>query len=176
MSKKIVIKVNNQEFDYEKLADAIVNAEKKADEIVKTENKNVQVSFKEFLHIVWCIITNKKQTNGTMTSGMLAVIMSGTFNLLAILATILAIVCFCSIGHFVKNNIWTLEYLYTNILQVGVCIFGGVISSLFALILRGSANEISVEQDRNYIVSVFSAIVGFAALVIALIALLKGGT
>ena len=35
-------------------------------------------------------------------------------------------------------------------------------------------NEIDKEKDRNYIVDVFSAIVSFAALIVALVALLKG--
>ena len=34
--------------------------------------------------------------------------------------------------------------------------------------------EIETEKDRNYIISVFSGIVSFAALIVALVALFKG--
>ena len=37
-----------------------------------------------------------------------------------------------------------------------------------------SAKEIETEKDRNYIISVFSGIVSFAALIVALVALFKG--
>lgn len=168
MSKKIVIKVNNQEFDYDKLAEAIVKAEKKANELENIENPKVQLSFKEFLYTIWCIITNKKQTNGTMASGMLGLLTSITFNTLAVFAILISIACIGGIIYFAING------LLINIIQFCVCILGSVFSALFALILRASANEISVEKDRNYIVSLFSAIVGFAALVIALVSLLKG--
>ena len=43
-----------------------------------------------------------------------------------------------------------------------------------ALIFRCIANEIRAEKDRNYIVSVFSGLVSFAALIVALVALFKG--
>jgi hypothetical protein len=36
-----------------------------------------------------------------------------------------------------------------------------------------SAKEIETEKDRNYIISVFSGIVSFAALIVALVALFK---
>jgi hypothetical protein len=44
----------------------------------------------------------------------------------------------------------------------------------FALLLRASANEFDKEKDRNYIISVFSGIVSFVALIVALVALFKG--
>ena len=46
-------------------------------------------------------------------------------------------------------------------------------SILFGTILIGSANEIEREKDRNYIADVFSGIIGFVALIVALIALYK---
>lgn len=39
MAKKIVIKVNNPDFDYDKLAEAIVKAQQKANESVKSTGK-----------------------------------------------------------------------------------------------------------------------------------------
>ena len=49
-----------------------------------------------------------------------------------------------------------------------------VIVGMFSLIFRAAANEMAKEKDRDYVVAVFSGIVSFAALIIALVALLKG--
>jgi hypothetical protein len=46
--------------------------------------------------------------------------------------------------------------------------------ALYSMLLWKSAKEIEKENDRNYIISVFSGIVSFAALIVALVALFKG--
>ena len=45
---------------------------------------------------------------------------------------------------------------------------------LYSFLLWKSAKEVETEKDRNYIISVFSGIVSFAALIVALVALFKG--
>lgn len=49
-----------------------------------------------------------------------------------------------------------------------------VIVALYSILLWKSAKEIEAETDRNYVISMFSGVVSFAALVVALIALIKG--
>ena len=49
-----------------------------------------------------------------------------------------------------------------------------VVLVLYSFLLWKSAKEIETEKDRNYIISVFSGIVSFAALIVALVALFKG--
>ena len=69
---------------------------------------------------------------------------------------------------------WATEFLATNIAAIFVIIALIFVILVFSLIFRASANEIATEKDRNYIISVFSSVVSFAALVVALVALFKG--
>ena len=75
----------------------------------------------------------------------------------------------------------TIEIKYTGLLGLLFIALIGALSIacvfvifLLSWILWKSAKEIETEKDRNYIISVFSGIVSFAALIVALVALFKG--
>ena len=65
------------------------------------------------------------------------------------------------------------ETIIGNIITIGFIAVICVMVGLFAYRLEGAADEIKKERDKYYIVSIFSGLVGFVALVIAVIALLK---
>ena len=61
-----------------------------------------------------------------------------------------------------------------NIAILAIFALFAFVMGIFAKLLWKSAKELEDEKDRNYIISVFSAIVSFAALIVALVALFKG--
>ena len=154
----------NLEIDYDKLAEAIVKAQEKCKE-EKHPTKKVN-----FFKAVWLIIRNKEEKNGTRTAAVLASVMGTSFNGLAILCIVFIIGLIGAT--FYKLN-WNGAPSFIFMQAATVAVFLAVLS-MFAVIFRGIANEINAEKDRNYIVSVFSGLVSLAALIVALVALLKG--
>ena len=68
-----------------------------------------------------------------------------------------------------KFSIIIVNIMYTILVSSIAFVLG-----IYSAVLWKSAKEIVIEKDKNYIVSVFSGIVSFAALIVALIALFKG--
>ena len=48
------------------------------------------------------------------------------------------------------------------------------VAVVYSLVLWRAAKEVNTEKDRNYIIALFSGVVSFAALIVALVALVKG--
>ena len=48
-----------------------------------------------------------------------------------------------------------------------------VLTFLISLLFKGAANDIKREEDRNYIVALFSGVVSFVALIISIVALIQ---
>lgn len=155
----------NLEIDYDKLADAIAKAQEKS----KSESKPIKKI--GFWKSVWLIIRNKEPQNGMKTAYMLAEVMAGVFNIIAIIGAALFAIIICFSIFELDWGPGILNYISQGI-SVGALLFA---SFAISLLFRGIANEIRAEKDRNYIISVFSGIVGFAALIVALIALFNNG-
>lgn len=154
----------NLEIDYEKLAEAIVKAQEKS--TVSSESKN-KIGFWK---AVWLIIRNKESKSGNRTAYLLAEIMAWLFNAIAILGVVsFAIILFDAI--FQMNWAVNLNQIISQ--AVYLCITCAFLLAI-SLIFRGIANEIKAEKDRNYIISLFSGLVSFVALIVALVALFKG--
>ena len=138
----------NLEIDYDKLAEAIVTAQEKSEDEA-----------------------NKKRK---FTSGSFAMLIMVAFRVFSILMGLLSVALF-----FAPVVSWNaLQWkVFTNavasIVTIVFCIVFAIILGLYAVLLWKSAKEIETEKDRNYIISVFSGIVSFAALIVALVALFK---
>lgn len=154
----------NLEIDYDKLAEAIVKAQNKSKE------SNMPKEKMGFWKAVWLIIQNKEPKYGNKNAILLAEVMAYIFNTIAIcsftLFTLIVVVLFVGFT-------WS-KVPSELITQIIVLIFIMGLLLAIALIFRCIANEIRAEKDRNYIVSVFSGLVSFAALIVALVALFKG--
>ena len=139
----------NLEIDYDKLAEAIA----------KTNNK----------------IEAEANKSKKFTSGMFTMFVYIFLRLIAILGWIIAFALLLgSINTFSEMSWSTLPAVAENIFQIIYTIAIIVMLILYPLMLWKSAKEIETEKDRNYIISVFSGIVSFAALIVALVALFKG--
>ena len=175
--QKVVVNCN--EIDYEKLSSAIVKAQIEYNSL-KNSEEGVNDAVEEkigFLKAVKIIILNERAGNGTMVSGILASIISLVFNIMALLLAVLSICFFVAGIDFIVENI-RMDSLdcFTAISLSILIVVVIIISFLIALLFRASANEIKAENDRNYIVSMFSGLVSFVALIIALVALLNDDT
>ena len=122
---------------------------------------------------VWAVIIKKEDTGGQYTKATLVGIMSGVLNALAIILCLFVIAGFVAIVQHICTTDWGVKELVgSNIVAcVVVCLFC-VVALIFALVLRGFANEIGREKKINNIVSMFSALTSFAALAVAFVALL----
>ncbi len=139
--------------------------------------KRIKVNVKKqkigFLKAVKLIIFNKANTDGKLTIAAFTYIIHITFKLIAVIGTTLSIgvigTSICRTVEAISNRDNILQSILTFVIVIPVTLA----IMLYMLILWGSANEIEKENERNYIVSVFSSIVSFAALIVALVALYK---
>ena len=165
----------NLEIDYDKLVQAIVRANLESENLKKEKiQTNQKVTFKRFRELVWGIIINKKQSNGEMISGLFSIVICSFFNIIAILGVCLMVLG--TIGSIITaiNFPWSINTVFNNIFGIVLMIIILAIVAMLSLLCRASANEISVETDRNYIIDVFSGVVSFVALIVSLVALIKG--
>ena len=163
----------NLEIDYDKLAEAIVKAQNKNENIEKSLEKN-RISYRQAL---WCIIRNKKGTQEDFMAGSMCAIMTVVFNAIAVLLFVCGIICVC----IAVANIWNAIFSSDTTIAAGIkalkfitYLCRSFAFLVYSVLIRGMANDIYRQRNKNYIVAVFSGMTSFAALVVALIALFKG--
>lgn len=177
--------------DYDKLANAIVKAQKEIDEeSIKTaiieankeikkeklaEKEKLQAewqniidydeeasSFKNDMKVLKSIFCMKKENAITLVANNLLLKLSliGFYRLLEISFYILAVI---SIVLAVK--------FYTNSLAIGFAVLTIVIGVMFARIIRIARFELENIEDKNYLASLFAAVMSFLAVIIAIVTL-----
>ena len=167
------ITIVNNEIDYEKLAEAIAqsNVTKNNRVLPEAEEQPHQMSIGK---LIVSVIFNRWESNGRLTSGLFGGILSVFFNTLAIIGALVLVAGIAGIVKMISAFSWTPSAIMGNIVAIAIMLLLLGMTALFAFVLRAAANEMSRETDRDYIMAVFSGIVSFAALVVALVALLKG--
>ena len=154
----------NLEIDYDKLADAIVKAQKQSPPTLEMKEK---IGFWKGL---WLIVRNKEPKSGNVAAFTLAEIMSWIFNFLALAG--MAFDIFLVLSMFTTYQ-WP-DSMIMRIFSVVFVVLLCVTTLMISLLCRGIANEIKAEKNREYIITVFSAFVAVVALIVAVIALFKG--
>ena len=143
------VTIIHNEIDYDKLAEAIVRAQQ------RTADESQKVG------IISCALSD---------------MISLCLRLLSICAFPVSIgigVCTWKvIANSLPENGWLRIFLYVIDFIVSFGLSFGL--GVFAATFWKAATEIKRETDRNYIVAVFAGLVSFAALVVALVALIKG--
>ena len=137
----------NVEIDYDKLAMAIVKAQEKAQD--ETEEK--------------------------FTKGTFSLLTSWVLHVIGMLGLLISLYAF---GYGIYYAVKVLQWIDgVHILaNVFICIFILAITfciGILSFMLFKSGSEIQKSKDKNFVISVFSALSGFIALVVALIALFK---
>ena len=155
----------NIEFDYDKLASAIIKLKGTEPEpILEKESQQVpKLTIGLFFKTLIKMIFGKIETNSEMTVGVFSILLATFFR-------VLALVGFVSLGyigyiyvHFLTTNNLLSSFLGWTIVCVPL-MFGCLIFSAF---LWGASNEVMKERDRNFIIAVFSGVVAFVALVVS---------
>lgn len=164
----------NMEIDYDKLAEAIVKANNRQNNEL-AEREEINLSAKERLNIfkkgIIQIITCKNKTNNALTTGVFAIAVSLLFRAVALFGLFVVVVLVKVLYDSCCEMTWTWGHYITNVFVILSMTLIGIAILLYSLIVWGSATEIENEKDKNYIVSLFSGIVGFVALIIAFVAL-----
>lgn len=138
----------NLEIDYDKLAESIVKAQEKSKE---------------------------GEGDKKFTSGAFATVISIAFRIVSIFGFLLAIATLIAPWTLIQTFVWnSVGNVIGNVFCIVFAIILFVSLCVYSIVLWKSAKEIEKEKDRNYIISVFSGVVSFAALIVALVALFKG--
>ncbi len=165
----------NMEIDYDKLAEAIVKANNKQNTELTKQEWEINLSAKEKFRIlrkgIVQIIKCKNKTENALTTGFFAMIVSFLFRAVAIFGIFAFIALMVGLDATCDKMIWEDWQIILNVFTIVTTILIGIAILLYSLVIWGSATEIENERDKNYIISVFSGIVTFVALIVALIAL-----
>lgn len=188
MRKRRDIIYVQQPIDYDRLAQAIVQAHKEIDLINQdAENKrdNQRIEDEQefrnkyrfpplrFFVRVWKFL-HAKESDGRFTSGWMSLLLSYFFKGLAIAFGLLTLLLVPAIIISAINLSWMGIQIFYNILCLLAVVMVPMVTFLLTLFSLCTAKEIEIEKDRNYLSSVFSGIVSLVALVISIIALSNG--
>lgn len=152
--------IQTVEIDYDKLAQSIVKAQNKAE---KDTIKDAVIEAHEEI--------NKKEDSFKHSREFLKVII---FPTLCILTVVGLIGFICSVAYIVEV---CKEFNFTELdgyIQFIVTISIGILSLLFAIFSGLTAKEVNKGNDMGTLSSIFSNMVSFVALIVAIIALMKG--
>ena len=166
------IKEINLEIDYDKLAEAIVKAQKKA-----AESKESEINTKEKRNIfktIWKILRGERSKDGRMLSAPFEIFISSLYRTIAIMGFIMIVIFDISAVIVLTKMSWQGLAILSNVISIILTISISFIGFLCMVLFWGAANEVEHEKDKNYVVGVFSGIVSVAALIVAIIALFKG--
>lgn len=139
----------NLEIDYDKLAESIAKAQANANETTQKQ---------------------RRYTLGTFATPLII-----AFYGMSVLGWIL--VAALPVGVYKAWDTLKWDSFDTGLTSVVTLLFIlgiMVIVGLYSILLWKSAKEVEAETDRNYVISMFSGVVSFAALIVALVALVKG--
>lgn len=152
----------NLEIDYNKLAEAITRAQNQSS---KTEIEQDYVNATLF---------GKKKNNYIALT--LSQCLSVFFYIVCALDVFLTASITVKIFNYVYEMLINNQHssVYSCVVSIGIVAMMLIISAFVFCISFNIAKEIKKEKDRNYTMSVFSGIVSFAALIVALVALFKG--
>lgn len=134
-----------------------------------------KITLWKFLKKVWLVIADKADTHGNMTSGAFAFLVSIVFRAVALVGFLVFVLGIYAVVLYVLDLSWqngpeVIRNIYA-LVMVAMILF---ILVMYSIIMWGASNEMRKERDKNYIVAVFSGVVSFAALIVALVALVEG--
>lgn len=139
------------------------------------EKETQKITLREFIKEICLILTDKAETNGSLTSSAFALLVSITFRAVALAGfLVFGAGLYATVQYGVKlygqGNLFAFENIFALIMVLLILFIVG----MYAIIMWGASNEMRKEKDKNYIVAVFSGVVSFVALIVAFVALIKG--
>ncbi len=141
----------------------------------KKDNVKKKNGICNFFDAVKSIIKNDKNTDDQLTTGFFAILVSAFFKLLFFASLIFdVIIIIVSVLFFIETSWMGFKQVVVNVGTIIIIAITIFLIFLFGVIFKGISNEIENNKDKNYVISVFSAVTGFIALVIAAVALIRG--
>lgn len=158
----------------EDIREAVCNGIIQADEIVNpTKPEGEKIGFWKAVRL---IIRGKGSENSSFATVLLSSVLSIGFNILFGLGMFVLAAAICATIKLGVGMTWECAYIFNNVVTLAFMALICILLFLISIMFRGAANDIKCEKDRNYIVSLFSGIVSFVALVISVIALYQSDT
>lgn len=171
------------EIDYNKLADAIVRAQQRLDaeksatvaqpEQKKAETDNKKEKYNGWKLFVGLLIGKLPKDKEMQSSSYLSMLSGFILKAFAFVGRFFAILLF--VGTIVKcvYSDWAGMQIVENVFDIILAIFFILFLLMFATITKSASKDLEKEQDKNYLASVFSGLVGLGALLVATVALFK---
>ncbi len=160
------------EIDYDKLANAIVKANRLADKEELQPEPKEKTKVKIFKGL-WRLIKGDIDTEEQMTLGLFSLILSFFFFTVAIIGFIFALFVMCSLIAEIVKMEWTCSQILSNIFFIIFTTMILIIMFLISVIVFCAGREVEKSKDKSFIFNAFSGVVGLIALIVALIALNK---
>ena len=157
--------------DYDKLADALVKAQRDLDK--RQENDGDSPTFKQTVKAIGNILKGKRSKDGRYLSAPFSIIVSLLYRTITIAGFLALVLFMVAIITILKATVWQGWAIAKNAFLIIFSILIVVTVALYLLLLWGAANDMEYEQDKNYVVAVFSGMVSAAALVVAIIAIFR---
>lgn len=156
--------------DYDKLATAIVKAEKRAKESQESEAKAKRLPLIKALRSLW----KGESSDGRSLTAPFAMVLSFMFKGLSVLLAVFLIALWVvTFSNPEIVRIWSARGASFAILYFVVLITITIVLGIFWVVLHGASAASMIEKEPDNILGAFSGMVSFVSLVIALIALLR---
>ena len=159
----------NLEIDYDKLAEAIVKAQEKAKKGLIKPTEKVK-----FFPAIWKILKGERSKDGRFLSEPYKLIIGLIYRAIAIVGFILLLLFDIAFVIELTKLSWHGLQIGINIIAAITILATSITLFLYMLIFWGAANDIKYEENKEYVINVFSGLISVAALVVAIIALFKG--
>ena len=185
--EKTVDNVNvSIDIDYDKLAESIVKAQEivkekeqikvkelqELEEKTKKEEKRKKIGFWEAIKFFRKLHKGKIDTKGEATPIVMPMFTSLIAKVFSIIFELVSILFFVGLVLFaIFEMSWGLNQILLNIAELLIVLFVDSVLFVISFMMRVVGNDIEKSKDKHYVLSVFSALAGFGALIVSIIAL-----
>jgi hypothetical protein len=126
-----------------------------------------------FWKAVWLIIRGKASKESRFATALMSGILSVGFNFMFGFGIFFLAAIGVAFLNLLSRMVQECGYSFENIVKLVFTLLMFVLTFLISLLFKGAANDIKKEEDRNYIVALFSGVVSFVALIISIVALFQ---
>ena len=166
------------ENDYDKLADAIMRAQRQVEKKTDIKDEDVVVekwNMKAFVKGIWCFICNKNAPNNAVLINFFKYPIIGLFRFISIICLLLLpFVC-----AFSWRGLVSIQYAWETFWDWAIFAELYVVLPLVLVVLGistwGAANQFSHETDKIYVLTIFSGTISLIALITTIANIIVGG-
>lgn len=164
------------EIDYDKLAESIAKAQEivKEKEFQELEEKEKKIGFWKAIKIFRKLQKGEIDTKGEATPMVMPMFTSLMAKVFSIIFELISALLFMGLVLFaIFKMSWGINQIIPNIAELLMVLFVDIILFVISFIMSVVGNDIEKSKDKHYVLSVFSALAGFGALIVSIIALIK---